>query len=148
MGTYPIKIDEKGRASVPKDYRELFAKENQDALVVTNFMVQQSPCLEVLPLPVWEKFLRRFEKQPQFDSRVEVIGTFYVNPARHIAFDTAGRILIPQPLREWAQLDRDAIVVGSLDRFRIWNATLWGKVLESSAKQFPDAKEALASALS
>jgi MraZ protein len=148
QGVLPIKVDSKGRAGVPKEYRELFAKEGQDSLVLTSFMVKNAPCLDALPVPVWEKFLRKFEKQPQFDEQVEIFGTFYVNPARTVAFDTAGRILIPQPLREWAQLDHEVVVVGALDRFRFWNAELWTKFHQETAKQFPAAKQALASVLS
>jgi MraZ protein len=148
MGTYPIKIDIKGRASVPKPYREILEKQAIDQLVVTNYQDQGFSCLEVVPLPVWDKFLRKFQERPQMDPRVEVFRNFYVTPAHAVALDTAGRLLIPQHLRDQARLEHEIIVVGATDRFRIWDAESWAKVFAESARQFAEAKAALAADLS
>jgi MraZ protein len=138
-GEHPIKIDEKGRANIPKAYRELFAQAGLDRLVLTRYQVQGRPCLEALPPPVWEAFLEKFQQQSSLDPQIEVIGTFYVYPARELPLDSAGRVLIPQTQREWAKLDREAVVVGAVDRFRIWNAALWTETSADSAALAPDA---------
>lgn len=148
MGTYPIKIDVKGRASVPKPYRELLEKLAVDQLVVTNYQDQGFPCLEVVPLPVWDKFLRKFQERPQMDPRVEVFRNFYVTPAHPVELDTAGRLLIPQHLRDNARLEHEVIVVGATDRFRVWDAELWAKVFAESSRLFAESKAFLAADLS
>ena len=99
-------------------------------------------------MPAWDKFMRRFEKLPQMSLNVERFRNFYVTPAHVVELDTAGRLLIPQHLRESAKLDRQVVVIGATDRFRIWNAQLWAKVFAESANGFAEAKAALAPDLS
>ena len=55
--------------------------------------------------------------------------------------DKQGRIAIPEDLRRYAQLERECVVVGSLDQVEIWNAARWGEVdaLGDSVIESPDA---------
>lgn len=146
--TYPIKIDEKGRAGVPKAYRESLTAQGIDQMVVTFEKEGDRPCLELIPLPVWEAFLREFLKLPQWDRQNAVIRTFKINPARTVPVDSAGRVLIPPKMREWAKLDHEAIVIGVSDRFQIWNEEQYNQVFADAAQAYPDAKNAKASELS
>ena len=146
--TYPIKVDEKGRAGVPKAYREILVGEGIDQMVVTFEKEGNWPCIELVPLPVWEAFVKEFLKLPQWDRQNAVIRTFKINPARTVPIDSAGRVLIPPKMREWAKLEHEAIVVGASDRFQIWNEDQYNQVFAEAASGYSDAKNAKALELS
>jgi MraZ protein len=55
----------------------------------------------------------------------EAIRAFSAN-AHEVRPDSQGRITIPQRLREFAHLERDAVVIGAIDRIEIWDAARWG----------------------
>jgi division/cell wall cluster transcriptional repressor MraZ len=49
----------------------------------------------------------------------------YFGQAEDLAPDRQGRVLLPERLRNWAQLDRELVFVGCFDRIEIWGAEVW-----------------------
>ena len=117
-GSAPAKIDDKGRLKIPTDFRRLLEDRYGQELFITS--VRGDSAL-VYPLPVWEELEARLLAMPSTDrvrdrflERVNYFG-------QQVRLDTQGRALIPQILREVAEMNGDVVVNGRLDHLVIWN---------------------------
>ena len=139
-GNYPHGVDEKGRVAIHARFREALSRGLQDErLVVTNFKRRERPCLDVYPVASWEKLLDKVVEKRRFSPRTGAFEDWYVGNAADAELDTQGRILIPPQLRSFAQLERDLMIVGLTDKFRIWNRDFYHQVnAENEREVFGD----------
>ncbi len=135
-GNHKHTIDAKGRLSIPARFREVLLGKGDDRLIITNFVVEATRCLDVYPLDEWFRFEDEVRKRPKFDRRVVQFQNYYLSSASECVVDNQGRILIPPALRQYANLKRDVILVSALEKFRVWDKEAWKKV-------FADAEEKL-----
>ena len=118
-GRYQHSLDDKGRVAIPQRFREsLESQEKNVSLVVT---VEPDECLVVYPESSWRELEEKVSSLPQMNEDLKTYLRFTIGWATDVQPDRQGRILIPQPLREFAHLDRDVWFVGLLNKFEIWN---------------------------
>ena len=122
-GFSKISIDNKGRLAVPSRYRDLISVQAENNLVITLNPLDRS--LWLYPLPEWEVIedklatLSDFEKQSR---RTKQMMRGYASDCQP---DSQGRILIPRELRSYAELGRQAVILGQGNKFEIWNEKAW-----------------------
>lgn len=142
MGSYEHTLDDKGRLSIPSRFREILVeKQVPERLIVTQGLDQ---CLFGYPLDEWKKFEEKIIDRPinRGDDRYFV--RRLLAGAIDCPFDKQGRIGLPLPLRQFAGIGRDAVVVGVSNRIEIWSPERWrdylekGKSLEEIAEQIQD----------
>lgn len=121
-GQYAHNIDAKGRLFIPAKLRE----ELGNTFHVT---VGQDRCLSVYSDESWNRFMDRLRELTY--SEVKKLRPVFANAA-DCEPDGQGRILIPAGLRQYADLEKEVVVIGSFDRVEIWNATRWAE-MESAA---------------
>ncbi len=118
-GRYQHSLDDKGRVAIPQRFREsLESQEKNVSLVVT---VEPDECLVVYPESAWRELEEKVSSLPQMNEDLKTYLRFTIGWATDVQPDRQGRILIPQPLREFAHLERDVWFVGLLNKFEIWN---------------------------
>lgn len=118
-GRYQHSLDDKGRVAIPQRFREsLESQEKNVSLVIT---VEPDECLVVYPESSWRELEEKVGSLPQMNEDLKTYLRFTIGWATDVQPDRQGRILIPQPLREFAHLDRDVWFVGLLNKFEIWN---------------------------
>ena len=140
-GMFEHTIDDKGRVSVPAPFREALLANNDDRVVLTNFLISTVRCLDVYPYAAWLQLEDRLRDKPQFDQRVLRFQNYYFAAARDCVLDKQGRVLLPPNLREYASLKRDVIFTSALEKFRIWDRDQWKKVFgeaEQGIMERPD----------
>jgi len=140
-GSFEHTIDSKGRLSVPAKFREVLLGKGDERIVLTNFVLDGNPCLDVYPLDAWLRLEEEIGKKPKFERRMVLFQNYYLGRACECVVDKQGRILIPPLLREYAGLRRDVIVVSALEKFRVWNREAWKKIFteaEEKLLQDPD----------
>ena len=120
-GEYNHSIDAKGRVIVPSKFREQLGEE----FVVTKGL---DGCLFVYPKCEWEGIEEKFRGLPS-NAETRRFMRFFFAGAATCEVDKQGRILIPPNLREHADLQKDIVSAGVLNRVEIWNKDRW---LESS----------------
>lgn len=118
--------------SIPSRFREHVAKRYSETFVLTNF----DRCLIAYPLEEWETLERKAAALPQLKKEVKAFQRFFISGATECPIDKQGRILIPPTLREFADLKRDAILVGMLKKFEIWSKERWHQEFAKSQKSF------------
>lgn len=118
LGQYEHTIDEKGRMTIPARFRELL---EEGAYVTQGF----DSNLIVLPTAAFQQVYQRVNQLSMTDPTTRQLKRLIFSYATRIEFDKAGRILLPQFLRETAGLDGAAVVVGVGDYFEIWSVQHW-----------------------
>lgn len=109
-------IDEKGRLSIPVQFREVLANVyKEERLMLTSL----GNCLVAYPLSEWLKIEEKVNNLPQMKPEVRDLQLYFISPAEECGFDRQGRILIPPTLR--AGLKKEVVIVGTLTRFQIWD---------------------------
>ena len=123
-GFSPISLDEKGRLSVPTRYRAELRACCEQQLVLT---VSPDRCLLLYPLPVWEEIERKISNLPSLDKRAKRLQRLLVGHATECEMDGQGRVLIAEPLRKFAGLDKRVVLVGQGAKFEIWDEDVWNR---------------------
>lgn len=122
LGRFQHTIDEKGRLNIPVKFREFLNTHSNGTVIVTTDL---DPCLAVYPLKEWNAMIEKAKKLPTMDKGVKNFLRFFYSRATECPLDKQGRVLLPPPLREYAQLEGDTVVVGVEYKFEIWNPRKW-----------------------
>ncbi|MCR5641286.1 MAG: division/cell wall cluster transcriptional repressor MraZ [Lachnospiraceae bacterium] len=118
MGEYSHSIDAKGRLIMPAKYREQLGSE----FVVTKGL---DGCLFVYPQEEWQSIETKFREVPLTTKDARKFSRFFFAGAAACEIDKQGRILLPSVLREFAELEKDVVLVGVLNRIEIWDKNKW-----------------------
>ena len=114
-GTYEHSVDSKGRLFIPAKLRLELGESFYLAMGI-------DACLAIYPQSTWDRFTEKFASLPMSQSKS--LRTLIAN-ADKCELDSQGRIVIPQKLRRYAGLDKDAVIIGVNDRAEIWSAETW-----------------------
>ena len=114
MGEYNHTIDAKGRLIIPSRFRELLGEE----FVLTRGL---DGCLSIYPMDEWVAFEEKLRALPLTNKDARTFSRFFVAGATTCQLDKQGRILVPQPLRQFAGLDKDVVLTGNLNRIEVWS---------------------------
>lgn len=125
-------IDDKGRVSLPSEFRKVLGEREQRGVVLTNYISEGSRCIEGFGLDAWEDFEARLREKSRFSSKLQRLENFYLSRASECPIDSNGRILIPAYLRAYAGLEKDAVFTSSIHGFRIWDKRVWDSIFEAS----------------
>ena len=118
LGEFQHTIDVKGRVSLPARFREDLSGK---LFVVKGF----EGCLYVYPAPAYESFLARLLASNDFDAEARKMRRFFTSGAQDASLDSAGRVMLPPVLREYAKLGREVSIIGNSDHIEIWDAGAW-----------------------
>ncbi|WP_372733306.1 division/cell wall cluster transcriptional repressor MraZ [Nocardioides sp.] len=129
MGTHTPKLDDKGRLILPAKFRERLA----EGLVVTQ---GQEKCLDVWPADVFMAEAARAESRGMTSRMGRDYARMLFARAEQGTPDKQGRIGLSQPLRDYASLERDVVVVGAMDRVEIWEPSRWREYCASAEEKF------------
>lgn len=95
-------------------------------------------CLAVYPAPEWARLEAQLAALPAFGKPVKALTRLLTSRAVDCEIDVQGRILLPPPLRQGAGLDRDATVIGVLNRFEVWSPDNWSRFVRDSERLLDD----------
>ena len=121
-GINPLSLDAKGRLSMPVRYRQHLLDAADGQLILT---VDRDRCLLLYPLPVWEEVERKLIRISSVNARARALKRLLLGHAEECGMDASGRILLPAPLREFANLDKRVVLVGQGNKFEIWDEQAW-----------------------
>jgi transcriptional regulator MraZ len=118
-GRYDHRIDEKGRLSLPSRFREILIKQYDENLFLTSSIEQDA--LRIYPLKAWEEVERKLAELPSHDAVFESLvyqASYY---GHECTLDSAGRVLIPQMLRDRVGLQEEVTLIGKLNYIQVWD---------------------------
>ena len=118
MGEYNHTIDAKGRFIIHAKFRETLG----DKFIVTKGL---DGCLFVYPKSEWSSFEEKLKVLPLTNKDARQFTRFFLAGAAACEVDKQGRILLPQVLRDFAQLEKEVVLIGVASRVEIWSKINW-----------------------
>ncbi|WP_430459957.1 division/cell wall cluster transcriptional repressor MraZ [Thalassolituus sp. LLYu03] len=122
-GLHSINLDAKGRLAIPTKYRETLAELCGARLVAT--IDTEERCLLIYPVNEWEVIQAKIEALPSFNPVARRIQRLLIGHATDLELDGSGRVLLPQPLREYAELDKEVVLMGQGKKLELWSKAVW-----------------------
>ena len=121
-GASKVTLDSKGRVAIPSRYRERIVNRAAGQLVAT---VDRDYCLLIYPLPDWEEIERKLVRLPALNKQARRLQRLMVGYATELEMDGHGRVLLTRELRDFAALDRQAMLIGQGNKFELWDEERW-----------------------
>ena len=128
FGEYSYKIDEKGRVPVPPRFR----RDLKDGVVLSP---GAEKCINIYPLSEWRKLTTSLTSGPLAPSKLRKLHRAIFATAFNIALDGQGRIALPVPLRDYAEITEDVVIAGANNYLELWNSVLWEEEKAMSQEQ-------------
>lgn len=139
-GEYKHTIDRKGRLIIPAKFRQFIKENYTQRLYVTRGL---DKCLFVFIEEEWKIQEHKFKSVPFTKKDSRKFNRLYFSGACEASFDKQGRILLPQYLKDYAQIKRNVMLVGVSNRFEIWDEKTWREYYENAQGLFEDIAEDL-----
>jgi len=127
-GEFDYKIDDKGRIPIPPRFRNAL----KDGVVLAP---GAEKCITAYTLPEWKKLSTALTGSSLTRSKMRRLSRVLFATAFNTKIDGQGRIAIPAPLREHAEIVDDVVVAGANTYLEIWNKILWEEEKSISQEQ-------------
>lgn len=118
IGEYTYKIDDKKRLAVPGKFRDELKKK----AVITRGLERS---LFLFPAKEWEKMAEKMNNLPFVQQDARGFARIMFAGAMEVEFDSLGRILIPDYLKEYASLKKEVVFAGVHKRIEVWDKKIW-----------------------
>jgi len=141
-GEYHISLDDKGRMLLPAKVRASFA---DNRIALTRGV---DSCLWIFEPGEWRRICNNLmESTNMFQRRTRLISRRIIAPAQETEFDKSGRINISPALREYADLQKECVVLGVNTYLEIWDVEKYRSYWEENESEFQAAVEELGDVL-
>ncbi len=128
FGEYLYKIDEKGRVLIPRKFKA----ELKDGVVL---MPGVEKCIWAYTLAEWKKLAASLTTGSLTPSKLRRLNRAIFATAFMLNIDGQGRIALPTPLREYAEIMDEVVIAGANTYLEIWNKVLWDEEKAISQEQ-------------
>ena len=128
IGEFECKVDVKGRFMFPVNLRKQLDAAFENGFVINRNLHQK--CLVLYPISEWEKLNKKLSKLNRLIKANDVFVRKFTGGATGCEADSAGRILLPKALNEYADIKTDIKVLGSNNVIEIWDKKLYEDFLD------------------
>lgn len=128
-GVTQLSLDNKGRLAIPARYRDELLDSCAGNIVIT---ADPSRCLLIYPQPEWEPIEKKLSGFSSFNPQIRRLQRLIIGNASDVEMDSAGRILISAPLRQFAGLQKEVILAGQGEKFELWDVEKWNLEIEAA----------------
>lgn len=128
LGEYEATLDNKGRFLLPVGIKKQLPEGVQPVFVVNRGFEK---CLTVYPIQSWTPIYENISSLNDFDPKVREFRRYFLNGAMQLELDSAGRILLPKNLMEYAGLEKDIVLVSAVNKLEIWDKNKYQQFFET-----------------
>ena len=139
-GEYFHSIDRKGRLILPAKFRETAKTHFIERFFVTRGL---DKCLFMFSEEEWRSQENKLKAMPFTKQQSRTFNRLYFSGAVEVVFDSQGRILLPQNLKEYAEIKKDVVIVGVSSRIEIWAKDKWHEFYGNSRQSYEEIAEKL-----
>jgi len=139
VGTYECKIDVKGRLMFPVALKNQLNDYFHLGFVIKRSIFQN--CLELYPLPEWEKETGKINKLNRFNkANVDFIRKFMAG-VKTLELDGTGRLLIPKDLIKFGGIDKEIVLSSVVNKIEIWDKSAYEQAVSYDPEDFANLAE-------
>jgi MraZ protein len=135
---YTGKLDAKGRLVLPAKMKANLPEASSNELFMREGF---EPCLELYPLLEYKKIYSKIAGLNEFNAEFRKLQRNFFRGSVTVELDTAGRMLIPKSMIQYANLDKEIVVVGMGNRMEIWNPEQYEKFLIKDPQELSELAE-------
>ena len=136
IGEYHHNLDDKNRIVIPTKYREILGNE----FIITRGIEK---CLYVYSLKEWNKLVSKLETLPFTKKDARTFTRSFFSGATDCSFDKPGRALISDYLKEYANLEKECVIIGVNNRLEIWSKDSFEAFMKENSSKLEDIAEHL-----
>jgi MraZ protein len=118
VGQYPLSLNEQNRLALPARFLDLFSS---GAVVTQGF----DRNLIVFTSQAFQGLFQRISRINMADPLARLMLRMFLGSATELEMDASGHIFLPQNLQEFANLHKEAILVGQGEYMELWSPELW-----------------------
>lgn len=127
-GISNLNLDPKGRLAMPAKYRDEITACCDGNMIMT---VDFDLCLLLYPIEEWLVIEKKIAALPSLDKNSRALKRLLIGYATDVSMDKSGRLLVPTPLRDFAKLDKQIVLIGQGSKFEIWDEASWKQNTET-----------------
>lgn len=139
-GEFQHSIDRKGRLILPAKFREVAKNQFVDKFFVTRGL---DKCLFMFSEEEWRSQENKFKTMSFTKQQSRTFNRLLFSGACELVFDKQGRVLLPQYLKDFAEIKKDVMIVGVSNRIEIWAQDKWNDFYTNSRQSFEEIAEKL-----
>ncbi len=132
LGEYEVTLDSKGRFLLPAAFKKQLPEDWGNQFVVSRGI---EPCLTLYPMKTWEPIFTKISLLNDFEPKVRQFQRQFLNGATNIEMDSAGRLLVPPQLKDYAGLDKDVVLFAKVNKIEIWDSTKYKQFFENFSSE-------------
>lgn len=117
-------MDAKGRLALPSKIKSKLP-ETYDNQFILSFGLD--PCLVLYPMDEFKKVYSRISTMNEFEEENRKLQRIFFSRINEVELDSAGRLLIPKHMSEFANLEKEIMVLGLINRIEIWDTSKYEK---------------------
>lgn len=127
LGEHEVTLDKKGRFSIPVGFRKQLPEGDE----VRGFVVSRGfgQYLSLYTRSEWELYAAKIEKLNDFNPKAQKLKRILLSGATELLMDTAGRVLIPKSLLEYAGLEKDVIFTTVSNKVELWDSKRYNEYI-------------------
>ena len=138
IGEYEATVDAKGRFLLPAGFKKQLPEKREEGFVLNRGFEK---CLSLYTSESWNPLFTELSTLNDFDPKVRQFKRYFLNGATQVDMDGAGRILLPKNLMDYAEINKDIVLVSAIDKIEIWDKIKYNEFFDSFS---PDAFSDLA----
>lgn len=136
MGEFHHNIDEKGRLIIPSKFRS----ELGETFIITKGL---DKCLFIYSMNEWNKIIEKLSTLQFTKKNVRAFERAFIGGASTIEFDRQGRINITSPLVQYANINKECVIIGVCERLEIWSKEEFEKYMKENEESLEEITEDL-----
>ena len=113
---------------MPQRYRKDFSAKNKSKVIIT---ADKDKCLLIYTQISWSIIEKKLSELPSYNKEARFVQRLLIGYATESEIDSQGRFLIPNPLREYASIQKKIILLGQGNKFELWSENIWNKNMKS-----------------
>lgn len=136
IGEYKYNLDDKNRLAIPSKFRKFFT----DGAVITKGL---DNCLFIYTAKEWQKLVDKLANLPISQAKSRAFSRMMLAGAMDVLLDKQGRIILPDYLKQFAELNKQVVLAGLYNRLEVWDEKAWSKYQRVSEKESNQISEGL-----
>ncbi len=136
IGEYKYNLDDKNRLAIPSKFRKFFT----DGAVITKGL---DNCLFIYTAKEWQKLVDKLANLPISQAKSRAFSRMMLAGAMDVLLDKQGRIILPDYLKQFAELNKQVVLAGLYNRLEVWDEKAWSKYQRVSEKESNQVSEGL-----
>lgn len=138
-GFFQHSLDKKNRLFIPAKFRSE-KKQNKEFILTCGL----EKCLFMYNLAGWSNIEAKLKMLPLTKADARAFMRIFLSGATKTVVDTQGRILVPKNLCTYANIRKEVVIIGIMDRIEIWSKGKWSIYSQKSYTKFTKISEKLA----